>query len=174
MNSLLLDGWQLLCDTFSWLHENSFAGQWLLIVIGWLVVNKQTNSRERRKEIRSTIDSIEKLILEIEVAARNYYKLEESTEDAQNQALQIKASFRTLSARIKLLRTYSRIRILKFWKNKFSISDTKLIDFRSAVTGGEFESSSRKAYAANHRVFSEISAAAGSLIDHLNEFYANI
>lgn len=146
----------------TWLKDYSFAGGWLLVIVGWLVVNWQTNRREQRKEIRALIDSTEKLILEIEVTARDYYALPGSAEKAQTLALQIKASFRTLS---------SRLTVLKNCSARFNATE-KLIAFRTAVTGGDFESSIRPSCPPTHRVFSEISAEAGSLVNLLNEQYA--
>lgn len=154
------------CTTgaLGWLHDYSFAGGWLLVVAGWVVVNRQNNSRERRKEVRTVVDSTEKLILEIEVAARKYYALPGTDSDAATLALEIKASLRTLSSRMKVLRLLSPT----------FASNNELIAFRTAVTGGDFEASQRPACPPTHRVFSEISAEAGALVNFLNERYSGL
>jgi hypothetical protein len=147
-----------------WLRDFSFAGNWLLIVAGWVVVNYQTNARERRKEVRGIVDATEKLILELEVSARKYYALAGTSIDAITLALEIKAGMRTLSSRMKVLRLLSP---------QFDGNDA-LIGYRTAVTGGDFESSGRPACPADHRVFAEISAGAGALVNFLNERYATL
>ena len=146
----------------SWLKDFSFVGTWLLVIIGWLVVNSQNNARERRKESRSLVESIEELVLGIEVAAREYYALSGADPAGQALALQIKAGFRTLSSRLKVLGRYS---------TKFNATD-ELIAFRTAVTGGDFESASRAACPPTHCIYAAISADAGALISLLNLRYA--
>jgi|APMI01.1.fsa_nt_gi hypothetical protein len=42
---------------------------WFLAALGWIVVNWQNNSREKRKEVRAKIDSIKKSIDDVEDVA---------------------------------------------------------------------------------------------------------
>lgn len=142
----------------------AFAGNWLLVVCGWLVVNWQTNRRERRKEIRAAIDTIEDLVLDVEVAARKYYQLAGTDSDAKALALEIKSLTRRLAARMAALANF---------RSEFH-SEQQLISFRAAVTGGDFESASRQPLDLTHQRYLEISNEAVALVSFLDGKYAKL
>lgn len=60
----------------------SSAITWVIIVGGWIVVNRQSNNRELRKELRSEIDSIKEEVEEIVLMALSYHMESPSKESA--------------------------------------------------------------------------------------------
>jgi hypothetical protein len=98
---------------------------WLIILIGWIVVDKQNNSRELRREIRALIDS---LITEVDKLASDAIDFHK------------KESFDVIEAK------QIRLRIQRIANN---INRNSLIDdaqevylFRRSITGNNFDQSS--------------------------------
>jgi hypothetical protein len=72
---------------------------WLIILIGWLVVNYQHNSRETRKEIRVGLLELYKILDDIEAKAFDYH----TSGGSSSAARRIRAELAQLHARIKLI-----------------------------------------------------------------------
>ena len=51
---------------------------WLLVILGWWLVNRQNNIREKRKEIRAFIDKLQNSLDELESHAIKYHTSEKS------------------------------------------------------------------------------------------------
>lgn len=100
-----------------------------LTVLGWYLVNRQSNRREIRKEMRSACDRCKALVKEAVVLGVQYWS---STNDVQ--AWQVKAVLEELD--IELCR----------FPDKHGRQDLlgKHADLLDAITGADFESPSRK------------------------------
>lgn len=46
---------------------------WVLVIVGWTIVNRQNNARELRKEQRAAIDAIKKQLAELEAEAERFH-----------------------------------------------------------------------------------------------------
>ena len=127
--------------------------QWGLIIFGWLVVSRDNDRREQRKEIRSMLNDISKLIIDIQDDAHSYYV---SSPDSTS-------SFKELKIKEKIQRLERMIDIVGQQKAGFK-KKKELISFRRLVTGRQFESKERTALPSEHRLHLEISASAKDLI----------
>lgn len=102
------------------------------VVIGWFVSNSQANRREDRKEGRALIDEAKTLVVEICDNAVKYRC------DLQSElATSIKSSLDLLE--VELSRT-------PHFAIKGGPLMAALVDLQEATTGGDFETSSRKAH----------------------------
>ena len=102
---------------------------WLLIIFGWLIVNHKNNIREKRKEIRGTLDKMQLFLDEIETQAIQYH-----TNQATNElAFQLK---RNLNKKLR-----DKLDILKIRSLDVKTSYSLLFKFRQAVTLKNFDTS---------------------------------
>jgi hypothetical protein len=69
---------------------------WIVAVSGFLYNNHTANHREKRKEFRSEIDAIEKVLKELVSKLNTYYKTEERDDAAKALEIDIKVYFREL------------------------------------------------------------------------------
>jgi hypothetical protein len=69
---------------------------WIVAVCGFLYNNHTANHREKRKEFRSEIDAIEKVLKELVSKLNSYYKTEERDDVAKALEIDIKVFFREL------------------------------------------------------------------------------
>ncbi len=99
----------------------------LLTVLGWWVVSRQTNRRERRKEIRSIVDAVKKRV--VDTAAQSIGCMCGKSRDAAAES-EVKAALDELEIEMSRLPFYaSRKEMVK-----------AMADFADACTGGDFES----------------------------------
>lgn len=104
----------------------------LLALFGWWLVNKQNNTRERRKEERALVDGLKKLIIEVTKSAVDYMcspHRNEATED------DIKLALDQVEIELKRFHGYEKDGPLV----------TAMGNFADAATGDDFESHSKKA-----------------------------
>lgn len=141
------DSWALLAQ----------IGTWVIVVIGWLIVNNQNNNRERRKEIRQAIDKIVKKIEEIEQDALQFHQ----------------SAFDDSSARALLLSLDKNSRSIAWLKIVESeIYKKSIISFRRSITLNNFDPTTHVALDGNNAQLARISAAAENLVDLLESAYA--
>lgn len=151
---------------------------WLIVVVGWLRSRKESNEREDRHELRKTIDSITENITALEDKAYEFYATEISPAGAEaSDEETIKHQNGVIKLQVDILRQQgvivSRIQRLRQWNEIFRDQD-RLTDFRTALTGGDFETVERRKRRADDPVVQEISWAAKALIDSLEAGYAYI
>lgn len=72
---------------------------WILVIVGWLVVNQQNNQRETRKEIRNRVDDMRVEVLMLEELA---FKHHTEANDAGRRA-DIRRRIAALSTRVRTL-----------------------------------------------------------------------
>lgn len=138
---------------------------WVIIVIGWLWNNHQSNVRESRKELRSSLDIINKEINLIHEKAAEYF-----TSPAENSE---KLAYEIKSSQQKLVTKIERLQIIHndYFKHK------ELIKFMDVITGGDFEEKNRKERKYSDltdNLLIEILYSANTLIDLLENDYCEI
>lgn len=116
------------------MSETSPWAQWvppLVTVLGWGIVNYQTNRREARKEDRALIDAAKKLVVETGAAARRYMADAHRNPDTETD---IKLALQQLEIELNRLPGYT--------------ANVALVEamaaFGDASTGGDFESANRR------------------------------
>ena len=80
------------------------AISWILVLIGWLVSNRQGNNRERRKEARSEVEHISKAAADIVVRCRKYYCSNPSDPEDTSRSAEIAFEMHRLLQRVQRLR----------------------------------------------------------------------
>ena len=100
---------------------------WLIVILGWAFVNHQNNLREKRKEIRSLIDSVNVQLNEIELLAIKYH----TNEATEELAFQLK---RSLSQQL-----LSKFKVLELRGFKIGSCDTYRKQLRKSVTLKNFD-----------------------------------
>jgi hypothetical protein len=150
---------------FSWLKDYqplitigiSIIG-WLLILYGWNLTNKHNNKRESRKELRSELDRIVSELEMLKEKTFQYYTT--SARGSEKLAFEIKTSQQTLLAKIENLSKRHP---------EFSLNNC-LVQFIDVVTGGDFESKTRKKRTYTNKrdtLLQEISLSTTNLITSL-------
>ncbi|WP_125468859.1 hypothetical protein [Methylomagnum ishizawai] len=98
-------------NEFAWIQSIP----WLLVVLGWYLVNRQNNSREKRKELRALLDQTQKLLDEIEIQAVEYHTVEATVQRAfflkRALGLKLHQKFEILSKRSLELRLCKKYHI---------------------------------------------------------------
>lgn len=130
---------------------------WVIVIIGWLIVNHQNNNRERRKEIRQAIDKIVNRIEEIEQDALRFHQ----------------SSFDGGSAR-KLLLSLDKTGRSITWLRMVGTEEYKksIVSFRRSITLKNFDPTAHVALGSNDSQLARISAAADNLVNLLENAYA--
>lgn len=132
-----------------------------LTMIGWIIVSRQHDRRERRKEIRDLIKLIETWVDDVLKSATEYYALDGDDPKCQGIAFKMRYGINGIDPLQKRLRSAGL---------DIKISD-ELMTFRQAVTGGSFESSVRKKNDANGSIIAEAAASGFELVGKLEETY---
>lgn len=127
----------------------------IIVIIGWKVVSRGNDRRERRKEVRAAILECTAEIRAIEEKAHSYRLT--SVAGGRPLELQLKTRLKALGRSIDRLKKFEKI----------DGTTEKLTDLRKMVTGGDFESNARQPCATDSQVLHEISEAALALIDAL-------
>jgi hypothetical protein len=142
------------------MSDNSQWGNvvsWGLIILGWVIVNRQNNNRETRKEIRAGLLDLYKLLDEIEDDAFIYH-----TEIGDPVvARKIKRSISQIAPRIKLA-------LRKRVECKYGFP---LYAFRQSITLSNFETNLFAAKLPNDQFFTEIMDAKHALILRLDSAF---
>jgi hypothetical protein len=135
--------------------------QALVVVIGWKVVSRDNDKREARKEIRSILNEVRRLSLEVETLAVQYYQ--SRVEDGRDQGTLLKRHFKQIGI---LLTSTTR------QNHKVELS-APLADFRSEVTGADFESSTRVQVEMGHARIQALADATTRFLDEVEIIFAS-
>ncbi len=126
------------------LKDYGSAVAWIIAAAGWFVGNRQSNTRERRKEVRSELDEIEDICDSFIEQLNAYFRITHASLEEQEAALNVKMHAKAIDYRIaRLLRrkwsfqnghgTTEHLKAAaKTWETVFD-----------AATGGCFESAQR-------------------------------
>jgi hypothetical protein len=127
---------------------------WILVIAGWFIVNRQSNHRETRKEIRTDLIDFYRFLDGIEEAAFKYH-----TQGADELlARRIKRDIATISHRIYLIQ---RKQLQCEWAGK-------VMRMRQAVTMTNFDSSTYVRRDTSDPIFDEIAVRKANLIGCLD------
>lgn len=102
---------------------------WLLIIVGWGIVNHQNNIRETRKEARSMADEAKTSVVNTCTAAIAYF-----SDSNETGAAELKSSLELLEIELE------RFPLFK----DGSTLMVKFLNFNQAIMGGDFESLTRE------------------------------
>jgi hypothetical protein len=145
----------------TWVESGTPYLPLIFTMIGWWVVSRQNDKRERRKEIREQIKQFEQRVDAVIAATTQYYMLD--GKDAKCAELSTKMRYNIsvldpLRKRIELAGLQCDIVI-------------EILAFKQAVTGDKFESMSRKKLQANDPHLSEVTNAGFELVDKFEKSY---
>lgn len=130
---------------------------WGLVIVGWLVINTQHNTRETRKEIRAALNDLYEMLNEIEDDA---YKYHTGPGDP------------VLSRKIKRRVGQIFTRINLAFKNAVECRCSyEVATFRKAVTLHNFDTAVHKPLNQTDPVFEEITASRERLINVLENAF---
>lgn len=138
------------------------AGSWLIAVAGWGVSNRSANKREHRKEVRTEIDACAKMAYEVLGMVREYLTTDPTDE---------KCGMLGAKIRFDLQRLLSRVERLESRLPDFAVCQAagKLLD---SITGGDFDSNSRKKLNPHSNQLIAIEADVHQLIEELENGFA--
>jgi hypothetical protein len=131
---------------------------WVIVIAGWLVVNRQNNDREMRREIRSRLDTLEKDIRELELVCVQFH----TSEYDDKNAWQIVTTLERLwdhSSRLKLASDHAL--------------EVRIFNVRRAMTLRNFDKSDHAILSMNAEQIGEIAASVNRLINALEKGYAD-
>lgn len=114
---------------------------WLLVILGWVIVNSQHNHRENRKEYRAAIDKISTDLVDAEKKAIEFHTSDYDELSANLMVRQI----------TRIARKIASLGLLENQNLKM------IIDFRSAITFDNFEKSTHKKLDQSDKLLYEIS-----------------
>ena len=125
---------------------------WLIVLIGWFVIDKQNNRREQRKEIRAAIDALGEMLDVLEQDAINFH----TSGFDERKGSELRLAIQRLSARVGRLSFSENVNL-----------NTRIIDLRRAITLRNFESTNHNVQQNDSQIILTIAAAKDSLIDEL-------
>jgi hypothetical protein len=131
-----------------------------IVVIGWWIVSNQNDKRERRKEIRSIVDELKEIILEIRADTIEYYS-ERNSEATGSLSDKIKLNFLLVSQYLLLLRNAGMA---------INVS-AELIALRKTATGGYFENAQFRKQGENPKWLSGLCSESVELILAIEKAY---
>jgi hypothetical protein len=129
---------------------------WTLVICGWLVVNRQHNERETRKEIRSRLDSLDKYLRGVEETAIEFHTAGYDVEKARRIVAETNQLW-GIANRLNLVHG-DRLRLL-------------ITRVRQAMTLHNFDESDYQALAMDAEQIAEIGEAVEKLLDALESAY---
>ena len=125
----------------------------IIVVLGWLVVERFARRRETRNDLRTAVSSFADAVQEVSDAAVAFYKLAGNAPQAMSLAATIRSKISSLADHIAILRNAG----LEL------DADELLKRFRQTVTGGDFESLSRQSLPNGSQGFVKIAQDAQAL-----------
>lgn len=150
----------LICDCGASSSDYLQIITWLVIIIGWFIVNNQQNIREKRKERRAQLDDFNGNIIQLEKKAISYHI--NATHDEQ-LAREIKRNLdviRKFAIRIKLLDT--------------KILNRVIINLRQSITYKNFDNgTNHNQETENSELVGGIYSACDTFIDSMESSFQN-
>lgn len=132
---------------------------WLLVAVGWIIVNIQNNSRESRKEIRAKIDAVKKSLDEVEDLSVQHHTVSQDL----LRCMRIKRVFVSVGREIRMISGAG-----------LDINDAahSLTRFRQAVTIKNFESNDYKTITLGDEIVADIGATSDNVRSKLELAYS--
>ncbi|MCM2461047.1 hypothetical protein HGO40_11205 [Pseudomonas sp. CG7] len=133
-----------------------YVGTWVVVIVGWVVVNQQNNRREERKEVKAAMGDIVELTDEITLKAIQYHK------DA------IHSDELSKLIRLQLQRLGFRIQHLHFHDDKLNKA---IYEYRNSITYKNFDSSKHLPMPDDSEIIEDIHHASDSLMHSLEDCF---
>ena len=144
------------------------AVPWVLVTIGWFISNHQANRRELRKEARSVIEEIAKIVAEVGKDLKTYYKAKPQSDEEVEAALSVKIGIQNIATRVERLRNKQPEVLPK----KLSAGVQNAVDdFFETATGDAFESASKPTSAEIVNILARQHNAGAALIESLHQAF---
>lgn len=128
---------------------------WLIVFFGWVIVDRQHHNREERKEVRAALDTLEKMLDDLELKSIEFHQ---AALFDKKEAGRIQSSIQ---------RVQSRIRRLPFGQDQDV--NTGIIEIRRAITLRNFEVSSFTSQPEDGEISVTVSASRDFLMNVLDE-----
>jgi hypothetical protein len=139
----------------------------VLVVLGWIIVNKTQANRERRKQLREAIADLQNGLSEIEKRAIEYH----STERQETVEREIMSTLGRFEKACAALPRY--VSSQRFWRacdiKKVTVNGELVQAFRKAVTLSHFADEHSGAINIQDEFIQEIEVAASNLQESLDE-----
>lgn len=134
----------------------------ILTIVGWYVVSRQHDKRERRKELRELIKFVEQRVDDVLTLATEYYALDGSNGKCDELGAKVRYRLAAMGPLQKRIRA-----------GGLNVDATsEIVVFKQSVMGGTFESKARKKSPAGGAIVVEAAAAAGfAVIDKFETAY---
>jgi hypothetical protein len=143
--------------------ELLLAGTWLVTMIGWIVTNRQANNRENRKDARAELEACCKMAAELLNKCRTYYAQEPIHQQEKCLAAEIGFELKRLIIRAERLESrYGSFDVIG--------ACVELVD---SVSGGDFESKTRKVRMPDSRKIRKIESDIHFLMNQLEDGFFN-
>lgn len=139
-----------------WLQFVGALGQivtWILVIVGWVVVNRQHNQRETRKELRAQLDKVRDTVFKIEGLSETYHTDESPS---GSDAKQIKILIQRVGAAI------DRLMLLESRE-----AQKRIIALRQAITLHNFDTRVHKAQGQSSEIIANINSSVDALLNDL-------
>lgn len=138
---------------YDWMALAPAVAAGVVVIIGWLVVERFARRREWRADLRASVSDFAKAVDEVVTSAVSFYQLPGNDTHAQSLAVSIRIKVGALSSQILLLKDAG----LDF------DTDELLKRFRQSVTGGSFDELARQALPKDSASFVRLTADGQSL-----------
>lgn len=138
------------CDALEWFKVLAPVGTWLIVVVGWWIVDRQNNRRETRKEKRAKLDRVQKDIVELETAACAYHT---GLDHSESSAREIVVSIQRISNDVMGLSLLDP-----------TTENDALISMRRSITLRNFDLSTHKPLDPSSTLIREVSDSAQALM----------
>ena len=135
---------------------------WVLVILGWLIVSRQNDLREFRKETRARLDALAKMVGETVDMSISFYLKLPGADGQQDLKMKIAHS----------LAHIGRICTSLVDRQEDHPVITKVVALRQAITLSDFDSDQRPAYKFGDARLNEIVDSSKSLISTLENGYS--
>ena len=144
------------------------AFAWVIAAIGWAITNAQANVREKRKELRSEIDALEKIIQSIAEKLAVYLRRQEGDVAAAVSELEILVLFQSVDRRIERIKKRQSGGTLGLYIDQINEAREQFFDFS---TGAYFQTPVLLAEPMLSERITEVHSRAQILIETLHSFF---
>ena len=134
---------------------------WMLVVIGWLVVSRQNDARERRKDLRELVKSLSERLDRILANWSSYSMLDGSDPEASAYSDKVKSDISSLTLFMRRINQAG----LRF------AGESHIRLLRQQATGDDFESKSRKRSIEGHASYAMLALISMDFLRDLEAAY---
>jgi hypothetical protein len=155
-------------DLGTFLKDYGLTVAWSIAIAGWTITNSQANTREKRKEFRSEIATIETSLKSLLERMDKYLRERERTDEAKRLELEIVVLFRALDLMHERLDKRQTGGKLGLYLDVVKRRREELYDL---ATGSYFETSARIPDSELHPRIQALHTKAYLLIESLHDLF---